>query len=734
MLFWKELRESLRSLPLAMLVLGLFLYLMMPDRGAIVDLATILSYVIAILGSVYALLLAVLQLWPEQRTDVRGWMLSQPVPRARIFWAKTIAAFLVHALALAVPGLVAFVWLSSEVPESRAADLRGFVAMTLAYIASFSFYLGSVWMMCRPARWIGSKTIPLTIPLLSVFGSVLAVTQAILFTTQWTLVCLGVVAIAVILIISARHAYVSLSDQSSQWATEFWDGRLTSFGLVVSVASIVIAAGHIALEGWIMPLTYPEQPNMDFQFSKDGDWVWTRNEYRWQPEEQSSYYVPVAAKRMKSIDLADASRPIELPRPDWDSLSDFPLKEVGDQSWVRQPWHLGGGTRAVFHPLFRGVHRRTHHSEIAGLNWVYHDDGFYYLYAPTLAVEGDDPLLVAKLGRNGFGGTTDAAELEHFNGGDPLATFLGNSTGWVRAGKQILVDHDGVYQVSLVDQSIRVVTKSTIDEFYMSGHLGTHGPTAVLFNKRTNKLDLYDVLSDEVNREIPLPPRPADEKMNDPWAPDKSQKYWPLIKLVKRKELQLPSTNMPDSWVNYRLIDLRDDGFVLTRSSYQFGMETIYVGSNETIKSTQFTRLPGRVSPSVAELACGAIAPPVISAYTGYPKAMGKQWRREPAKNPTAITVTWILGMVIHLVLGIVLTLWATGMRKLPRPIVRRWLMLTPLLGCITPLAVWCLHARVATEECASCGVDRRVDEIQCSGCQESWLEPEPLGIEVLSA
>lgn len=276
-MFWKEFRECSRTLPLAMIVFALVWWMQLPTRGehgSSFDLQS--GYTAALLGCVYALLLGVLQVWPLQRTEVRGWLLSQPVSGRRLFWTMTMAAASIYFIAMLLPFLGTLWVLHTYLPVMAPIDPRSFYAAAMAYLFAFVMHAGTVWMLSRPARWVGSKTFVLALPI-GVF--LLAMSMIIgSLSGRWLafLMLLSVAGASWVFMI-ARDAFVVASKMPSSWnqtsPPSRWSRRLAALGMLTVVA-ILVWTGSVVMSGFLTSKLRPRvasgEPQETLRFDADG--------------------------------------------------------------------------------------------------------------------------------------------------------------------------------------------------------------------------------------------------------------------------------------------------------------------------------------------------------------------------------------------------------------------------------------------------------------------------------
>ena len=122
--FKKELRDCLRWSPLGM-VLGLvMLWMVLPDDvNSATQMESGLAAQLGLVASLIAIALGLLQSLPDTRNDSRGYLMHRPIKPSRIFWAKIAAGYVTYVITLAVPVIVAMVYLCLLYTSPSPRDL-----------------------------------------------------------------------------------------------------------------------------------------------------------------------------------------------------------------------------------------------------------------------------------------------------------------------------------------------------------------------------------------------------------------------------------------------------------------------------------------------------------------------------------------------------------------------------------------------------------------------------------
>lgn len=164
----KELRENAKWAAMGLLALALALCYQIynsvwttPSSNTLRDVWNRITQTMVLGGPLIATLLGMLQIIPEQRRDLWAFLMHRPAHRSSLFWGKVAAGLLLYAVATLVPFLGVVFW------TKRPGVLTGpFVwGLTLGglggILAGVPFYFAGLLTGLRPARWYGSRVIPI---------------------------------------------------------------------------------------------------------------------------------------------------------------------------------------------------------------------------------------------------------------------------------------------------------------------------------------------------------------------------------------------------------------------------------------------------------------------------------------------------------------------------------------------------------------------------------------------
>jgi len=163
-MLWKEAREMGRWALLAAIVLGVFAaFVLSQTRAQLVygsgeGNISLLSWTIA--APLVALVLGLLQILPEQRRDQWAFLVHRPATRDVLFGGKALAGLGLYGLAVSVPALIALAWAAMPghlpIPFDARLALPGLADLLMGVPCYFAGLLTAL----RPARWYGSRALP----------------------------------------------------------------------------------------------------------------------------------------------------------------------------------------------------------------------------------------------------------------------------------------------------------------------------------------------------------------------------------------------------------------------------------------------------------------------------------------------------------------------------------------------------------------------------------------------
>ncbi len=170
---WKEGRENARWAVLALIALALALGYQLyaaglnrssdPASALWNGIAPVFLFGCPLLGAA----LGFAQTMPELRRDQWAFLVHRPVPRTTLFWGKAATGLLLALGATALP--LGFLGLWAALPGDVAApfDIHLLLPGAAALLTIVPFYFAGMLLALRPARWYGSRPLPLAAAVLA---------------------------------------------------------------------------------------------------------------------------------------------------------------------------------------------------------------------------------------------------------------------------------------------------------------------------------------------------------------------------------------------------------------------------------------------------------------------------------------------------------------------------------------------------------------------------------------
>ncbi len=281
-LFWKECRENARWAVLSALALTLSLAYAVYHEAAANTAASPdpanglrLGYVwenatlVFTLGApLVGLLLGLLQILPELRRDQWAFLVHRPASRTTLFFGKALPGVCLYLAATTLPLLALAAW--DGLPGRSAApfDWRFTLGGWAAILAGLPLYFAGLTTALRPARWYGSRALPIFAALLAPLG-IGAMTEF----WQAALVCLPLTAA---LAAAAWGSFLT----SGQYAGLPRTARLgLGLSLLAGIAALVVGAVTLSATVYLSLFPQPRAPFSMTQYTVDTDGQVLRTAY-----------------------------------------------------------------------------------------------------------------------------------------------------------------------------------------------------------------------------------------------------------------------------------------------------------------------------------------------------------------------------------------------------------------------------------------------------------------------
>jgi hypothetical protein len=234
-LFWKEWHENARWALLTFLLLSLGLAYTVYRQPSYPSLQQIWSDADLLLTTAVPLVglaLGLLQILPELRRDQWAFLVHRPVSRTTLFFGKVIPGVCLYLLATIAPLLGFALWASSPSHVPAPFDVRFTLVGWAAILSGLPFYFAGLLVALRPARWYGSRALPIV--------SALIAPWAAFYLTEFWQAALVCALVAVVLMLAAWGSFASSGDYKEQTKPLRFALGLILYPAVLAVGAVVV--------------------------------------------------------------------------------------------------------------------------------------------------------------------------------------------------------------------------------------------------------------------------------------------------------------------------------------------------------------------------------------------------------------------------------------------------------------------------------------------------------------
>ena len=320
-LFWKEFRETVRWFPCCLFLVVFLLWRWVPGVDDVLMAENLSSNLesVGMAASIIATALAGAQFAFDQKTSARAFLLHRKQTARQIFHAKVAVGALFYALAVFVPLTYTAFYLEWMGPERLPTTWYQAVPAIARSFYCFSLYFGVIWVICRPARWLGTRLLPL-------FGSGLINQTHGALTTPFPMDVLVMVfglATFVLLVFASRSAFENGEKSIA-----------TQAKTPISFATkSMLWLSSLAVVSWAFSLPYSivgssDQSYQVVKIDSKGD-PWLVNQYR-----ASGINADQDVTRLPIVEDASNIAVQEVPE-DWNESSFFfvPVSKEAEVGW-----------------------------------------------------------------------------------------------------------------------------------------------------------------------------------------------------------------------------------------------------------------------------------------------------------------------------------------------------------------------------------------------------------------
>lgn len=687
-MFKKELRDLL-----PWIAVGLILMAALCWQGKV---DTNIAFLFTIGCAAVAFGLGLLQTVGDLRTEAKGYLLHRPLSTGRVFLGKIMAGIVAYCLCILPPLIGLMIYRATIGPEISPHSAWDVVPALLMALIAFAFHPAAIWTMCRPAKWFGTKAIPVAVVAIGCCMN-LGILEMYVPSGYRMLAWLGfgatTIATLVLAIMAAAEAFCHRQFLPSS-GIEGHRLSANNAGILTACVVGITTLGITVLTAILPNDNYPFTEHQ-IVMTADGQ-LWdfaqtqrTGDDY-WNPE------IAVAKiPETGELQLSDLG-----PQPtDWQECRSSNL--TSPRRGYEKVWDRAFQFVCQFEMSYQ---RRWNVHEHRNRLFVYSGGGLVAVVTP----EGFfDSLQEAK-------GSFDSVHRQWSSGDYASRSSRQNSVG---IGDSLLGDANGLYQIDWKARTIRTVIQQPNDG--LAFVLPASDQDAVLWVRSGN----------EISRHKIKPLNPEEElELRDSEIVARSQSVrLPEVTVAETKKWSFPSTPslsaLTDDPQRPITVSETPDGKTLFAliPTYQDpeGRYQIRLADGALEKEADFT-FPERRKPS-SEIYSAAVAPPALVATFGF-------------FTPGVIGIPFLALLVAHCLLALAIAFWLSRRYELPAASRNLWLIAAILLGIGAPLAMVMCYPRVIRETCHHCNGQRRIDRSRCRSCGADWLKPPVQGNEIIGA
>jgi len=680
----KEILENLRWLPLALLLTSSCM-LAAVASGWLAD-STSLTFNTLFSSSLLAIGFGLLQSIPDERNGARAYLLHRGVSASQVFWSKSIVGFGLVFVSVAIPLSACALWLGLRgVMDAPGQPIQVLPAATVAFTA-FLFHPAIQLIIYRPARWLGSRVIPILVPLAMVIQCLQVVDLDIgLSTLAWELA--GSLAVLLIVLLAARRAYVDLARLPAANSPAHRDLSVISVmaaGLFIFVVFVGIAVHTV--KSAFQPVT--GEFHNRFYNKSDGQ-VWAvKLRQKWSAAANEYQLDYISGTPMVVGVEPSLSGPIP-PGFDPDELSEI------NPEYARYYESLDIGYRST--------------QGIAPNRWMTLVDrrGFVLCYE-RMVVPGN---------RLGQVISRDGVRNPKGDWGQPFDGVFG--VDQYNRDLNLIGDKHGIYQLD--ETSGKLSTLIDMPVHSANVPVTVDGPLKLLV--RSGPKVLVYQLADESGDLIQLK--------------DQLFKKHGAITASKIAELDLPV-----HFTQYKLWSIHfhdsEDWVVHGREQGSMGGVVAQRKPGQELKVFTFPTPPQAYPFAMSDLTLfawlSAPWPTLLGSLIDY-QVHGRPREQTLAEVASVPAKQLPLVIAMFLLQGLIaacFTWYAAQRRGLSKRAQWIWSGLGLALGWTIPLAVLACHPRIVRETCTHCQKPRRVDLASCEHCHSTWEKLQREGVEII--
>ncbi len=675
----KELRENLRWLPVGVLIIGVFLWLVTPVSIKYGQISTEnITSACGVGAALFAIALGALQSIFDLSDRQRGYLFHRSISGNAVMFGKVVAGAILYAFACAIPLTCLALWFAWMGPEYLPVRPAQLLPSVLMCVACFFLHPATLISVDRQARWFGTKLFPL-VAVAAPLIMFLELTRGGGTMGWWFVTTVYVLLFAVVLIAIQPH---------------HWSRKLLLVVGSVVTAIICVVFAVTCRESLKFQQAQPTYAQIGLDAAGQpwyyrGKQIREGNGYSYKQIALSG--APIRADQMPNL---DAALPTNFEPHNFSYV-------VSNKTWQ---WR----SRFASIDYSTQSHLKTFYYDNRGLALVYDRE--------------NEPPLTGVVSRAGF----------HALGEVPGAPFSLNAIAFgnqlsqplANAGYDSLwADRDGVYQFSPESGAVTTLLNMPIDSGTGIVPIGGDAPQLLLSSGgNIHQFELVDESGETTWYDLDSPDRH--------YAITRSL---PALKLQEVATFPAP----PFSQSDFSSMAVTAEGKIVALDIANTAYATLDSNNASQWQVTHFVSPQQPVGPD-AMLMAALLPIGLYLVFTSFFVVGNVMAGRAPLTQldvslPSADTL-WVL-IVVAIVAALALAMvtnWLCRRRGLGRGSVVLWTIATLILGLATPIAVVAIYPKLVCEPCPDCQRSRRIDRTKCPHCAAKWCSPPATGIELL--
>ncbi len=681
----KELRENLRWLPIGVLIIGVFVWLVTPTGITYTQASSTDSITLSCSmgAALFAVLLGALQSIFDLSDKQRGFLFHRSVSNNEVLYGKVIAGALLYSLACAIPLTCLAFWFAWMGPEYLPVRPAQVIPSVLTCVACFSLHPATLVCIDRPARWFGTRLLPLIAVATSLLMLPLILRSVTTSFGWFSLAIYIAFLVAVFCSLCADH-----------WTRKLL--LIVGSAVAVVFCCVFVASCYQSIQNRRTPYVYAQ-----IGLDKTGQ-LWY---YRFRQVRDENGYdtkiVPLSGEPL----LANTRPNLEATLP-----HDF---VPSDLSHLHAPGRFEPQNRFASIDYFSNWNTK----------YLFYDNrGQMLLYDMNAQKQ---PPFLGVVTKDGFHAPGEMFgpkfTINPFLYGMSLAASLATE-GYDRLS--LGADQAGIYQFTPKSGAITTLLEMPIESATMLPAVNDDAPRLLLLSK--GNFHLYELV-DEAGQSNWFEPAPKDRQYV-------IHRELPPLKLKELAAFPAP----PKQLSELASIAMTEDGKFIAVDHVNTSFATLKSSSDTEWQVTRFVS-PQSQPEGIDAIASAAVVPIgtlfvfVVSSVVAQIMAGRPPLTQLEASLPSA-DLMWVM-IVVAVVAMLALaacTYWLCQRRGLGRGTTVMWSIASLFLGLATPLAVVAIYPKLVYEECPSCQRPRRIDRDKCPGCYAAWSSAPPVGIELL--